>query len=152
MPVMVGGEKAWKVRRHGDIGVSFQWVNDEPAMILFPAKTNAFAQGGAYVLALSAAFKYADSVSGGPTPYLIRQCAAAAVQLGFLATDTFAIRKIADVILDSLPDLVEMPPEPTGMTKGQAESVGEMLIKLDGETIHHSEVAAPSLEELSVVN
>lgn len=153
MPVMVGGEKAWKVRKHGDIGVSFQWVNEEPAMILFPAaKINAFQNAGAYVIGLSAAYKYADSKTGGPTPYLVRQAIAAAVQLGFMATDTFAVRKIADVIVDSLPDLCEMPPEPVAMTLKQAQEIGEILVKVDGRTVHSAPVNAPTAEELVTVH
>lgn len=152
MAVMIGGAKAWKVRQHGDIGVSFQWVNEEPAMILFPLRRS-LATAGAYVIALSAAFRYADSKTGAPTPYLIRQSIAAAQQLGFSPTDTFASRKIAEVIVDSLPDLVDMPPEPTGMNADQtASAIGEMSIKLDGKTIAERDVTAPTVAEMMADN
>lgn len=137
---MIGGPKAWKVRQHGDIGVSFQWVNEEPAMILFPA-LRSLPGAGAYVIALSVAHKYADSKSGEPTPYLVRQSVAAATQLGFSPTDTFAARKLAGIIVDSLPDLIDMPPEPTGLNEAQQRTIGELAIKVDGKTVHEAEVA-----------
>ena len=150
MSVMIGGAKAWKVRQHGDIGVSFQWINEEPAMVLFPARRS-IAGSGAYVICLSAAFRYADSTTGAPTPYLIRQSIAAAAQLGFSPTDTFAARKIAGIIVDSLPDLVTMPPEPTGLNAEAQQAIGEMSIKVDGQTIAEREVTAPTVQELASV-
>lgn len=150
MPVQVGGAKAWKVRQHGDIGVSFQWVNEEPAMILFPARRS-LPGAGAFVLCLSAAFRYADSVTGDPSPYLVQQSIAIARQLGFSPTDTFACRKIAETIVDSLPDLLGMPPEPQQFTEKQQQAIGEMLIKVDGETIAEREVTALDAEELASV-
>lgn len=148
MSVLIGGDKAWKVRQHGDIGVSFQWVNDEPAMILFPTRRS-LGGAGAYVIGLSAAFKYANSRTGAPTPYLVQQSMAAAKQLGFSATDTFAGRRIAEAIVDSLPDLIDMPPEPPGINAKQAEVIGEMLIKVDGQTVTEREVTALDAQELA---
>jgi len=150
MPVQIGGAKAWKVRQHGDIAVAFQWVNEEPAMILFPARRS-LPGAGAFVIAISAAFKYADSKTGAPTPYLVQASVQAAGQLGFSKTDTFAARKIAEVIVDGLPDLIDMPPEPQQLTQAQTHAIGEMVIKIDGETIHEAEVTAPTEVELSAV-
>lgn len=146
---MIGGPTAWKVRQHGDVAVSFQWVNEEPAMILFPARRS-LPGAGAYVIALSAAFRYADSKTGGPTPYLVRQSITAAQQLGFSPTDTFAARKIAEVIVDSLPDLIDMPPEPVGLNAVQQAAIGELAIRVDGQTIAEREIAAPTADELAV--
>lgn len=148
MPVQIGGAKAWKVRQHGDIAVSFQWVNEEPAMILFPARRS-LPGAGAYVICLSAAFKYANSKTGAPTPFLVQASVMAAKQLGFTATDTFAARKIAEVIVDSLPDLIDMPPEPQQFNQEQTRAIGEMVIKIDGQTVHEAEVTAPTEAELN---
>jgi hypothetical protein len=148
MPVLIGGPRAWKVRRHGDIGVSFQWVNGDPAMILFPAN-KALPGAGAYVIPIDSAHKYADSKTGAPTPWLARQCITAARQLGFMETDRFAARRIADVIVDSLPDLIDMPPEPQSFNEQQAAAIGEMSIKLDGKTIAERDVTAPTAEEFA---
>lgn len=116
-------------------------------MILFPARKS-LPGAGAFVIALSAAFKYADSKSGAPTQYLIEASVMAARQMGFSPTDTFASRKIAEVIVDSLPDLVDMPPEPQQFNQEQATAIGEMAIKIDGQTVHEAEVTAPTEAEL----
>lgn len=147
MPVQIGGAKAWKVRQHGDIAVSFQWVNEEPAMILFPARRS-LPGAGAFVIGLSSAYKYADSRTGAPTNYLVQMSVTAAGQLGFSPTDTFAARKIAEVIVDSMPDLIDMPPEPQQFTQEQQASIGEMVVKIDGQTVHEAEISAPTEAEL----
>jgi hypothetical protein len=130
MGILVGGEKAWKVRRHGDIVCSYQWANDEPAMLLFPAMPGLGA--GTYVLALSAAYKYLDSQTGGPTMYLIRQADVAAEVMGMIPT-TGTLRKIADVIADGMLDLIEMPPEPDSHKDTKPQ--GEGVIKIDGQVV-----------------
>lgn len=119
-------------------------------MILFPARRS-LSGAGAYVICLSVAWKYADSTSGEPTPYLVRAAVQGARQLGFSPTDTFAARKIAEVIVDNLPDLIDMPPEPQQFNQEQQQAIGEMVIKIDGETIHEREVAAPTESELASV-
>jgi len=147
MGILIGGNRAWKVRKHGDIGVSFQWVNGDPAMILFPA-AKSLPGAGAYVIPIDSAHKYADSVTGAPTHWLIQQSLVAAAQLGFAGTDTFAARKIADVIVDSMPDLIGMPPEPQSFNEARAAAIGEMAIKMDGRTIHEADITAPTMSEL----
>lgn len=136
MPVTLGGEKAYKQRVIGDIVCAFQWVNEEPAMVLFP-KIKRTLTNGAYVLCLSAAYKYAN------VHYLVSQSFAAAKQLGF-EDSKFSAHQIADIIIEGLPDLLEMPPMPTQEQKlGQA--IGEMLIKVDGQVIKHEEITMPDM-------
>jgi hypothetical protein len=131
MGITVGGEKAWKTRTHGELFVSYQWVNDEPAMLIFP--TRPIDQAGCFAIALSSAWKYADSTTGGPTEYLFEQADNAARVMGMFQTkDT--LRKIATVIVDGLPDLVDMPPAPQAFTPLPK---GEMKLKLDGQTVAH---------------
>lgn len=140
MSVMLGGAKAWKQNVSGDVVASFQWVNGEPAMCLFP-KIPRTLNPGAYVIMLDVAFKYANSKTGGPTEYLIQQAAKAAKVMGF-NTDSFIIKRIADLILDGLQDLIEMPPEPTGLTKKDTQAVGELLVKINGQTKVDGEINA----------
>jgi hypothetical protein len=136
MPVHIGGKQAYLQRITGDIVSSYQWVNEEPAMILWPAIRRTIG-GGAYVICLSSAFKYTDQ------KYLIQQAVIAARQIGMDET-SFTIRRIADVILDGLGDLLAMPPTPRDWKdKEIAENIGELLIKVDGETIAHREVSVP---------
>jgi len=140
MPVTLGGEKAYKIRTIGDIVCSFQWVNEEPAMVLFP-KVKRTLTNGAFVLCLSAAFKYTN------INYLVSQSFAAAKQMGFEASK-FSAHQIADVIIEGLPDLIEMPPEPTQEQKVE-QAIGEMLVKVDGKTIRHEEVSMPDMGQMA---
>jgi hypothetical protein len=136
MAVELGGDKAWKQKIFGDVVVSFQWVNEEPAMVLF-AKTPKIKRG-AYCICLSSAFKYVKS-DGYPEEYLIKQSVVAADIMGF-EQSSFVCRQIADAILESIEDLVAMPPEPTGMNEKQSRVIGEAIIKVNGETVTEKEV------------
>lgn len=139
MSAMFGGEKAWKVRVKGDVVVAYHWINNEPAMVLFKRGAGTAMNPGAYVLPLESAFKYADSKTGGPTRYAIQQAATAARVMGFFP-DRFIITRIVDVIMEGLLDLIEMPPEPTGLNAQQTEAIGEMSLKADGQIVHECEV------------
>lgn len=140
MSVMLGGAKAWKQNVNGDVVASFQWVNKEPAMCLYPLHPRTL-NPGAYVLPLESAFKYADAKTGAPTPYAIKQAHIAAEVMGFFP-DKFIVTRIVDTIMQGLLDLIEMPPEPTGMTKQQTDAVGELLIKVDGHVRAAGEINA----------
>jgi hypothetical protein len=134
MSVHIGGANSYLQRVTGDIVSSYQWVNDEPAMILWPKipKTNA----GAFVLCLSSAHKYRD------VRYLVAQAAKAAAFMGMEA-HSFTVKRIADIILDGIPDLVKMPPQPVAKKQDHGVPVGELAIKVDGQTVHEQEVTAP---------
>jgi hypothetical protein len=150
MPVMLGGEKAWKVYSKGDLVVSFQWVNGEPALILYP-KNPASLNPGAFVLPLESAFKYADSKTGAPTRYCIQMANKAAEVMG-LFPDRFILHRIVDAIMEGLLDLIEMPPEPTGLNQKQAQEIGEIVIKNGDRTVYQGAVNAPTHEELMAAN
>lgn len=150
MPVLLGGDKAWKVYSKGDIVISFQWVNGEPAMCLYPKNPRTL-NPGAFVLSLDVAFKYADSRSGSPTPYCIEQAARAAQVMGFFP-DKFIVTRIVDAIMEGLLELIEMPPQPTGLNAQQTQEMGEMIVKMGGRTIYEGAVNAPTFEEVVAVN
>lgn len=135
MPVMIGGEKAWKKRAHGDIGVSFQWVNGEPSMILFPLHRRA-SDSGAFVIGISVMHLYAQS-NGYPNLHTCIPRAQEAARTMDLGQDKATVRRIVEIILDSLPDLAEMPPEPdwTQQAVDKALNVGEMTIKTGDRVI-----------------
>jgi len=150
MPVILGGEKAWKVYSKGDIAVSFQWVNGEPAMILYPKKPSGTIFG-AFVLPLESAFKYADSKTGAPTPYCIKM-ANTAIEVMGLFHDRFLLHRIVDAIMEGLLDLIEMPPEPTGLNQKQAQEIGEIIVKHGDRTVYQGAVNAPTPDELMAAN
>jgi len=135
MPVLIGGDQAHLQRVIGDFVVSYQWINDEPAMIIWPKIKRVLTQG-AFVLGLSHAYLYNEP------QYLIMKSFEVAKFLGF-DDSKFAAHQIADLIIEGLPDLIDMPPaKPTAEDKHK-EMVGEMLIKVDGQTIMHDEVSMP---------
>lgn len=119
MPVILGGPNARSQRvARGGIVVSMQYVQGEPAMVLFPVRKR-HKQQAAYIICLSAAWQYADD------DYLMR-AAKRAAEVMEMGTDGFTVYNIARAINDSLPDLVSMKPEP----EEKAEVVGEGVLML----------------------
>lgn len=121
--------KAHLHRQHGDLLVIYTWCNDERAMVLIPAYRKNAAW---YIVMESAAYKYEQSRA-----YLAKQCAIAAEVLGMEPSPNNWM-KLATVILDGLPDLIEMPsaPDPTLMRA----SIGDMKLFADGKLIAGEEI------------
>lgn len=139
MGIILGGPKAWKVTKKGNIACAFHWVNKEPAMCLFPVPKRA--GGAGFIICLSALHKYANS-DGSPTPYLISQAVTAANVMA-LDTTRATYHLIADVIMLNIPDLVRMPPKPESMTREEENAgavVGEMSLIQGGRTVAQREV------------
>jgi hypothetical protein len=150
MSVMLGGDKTWKQRIKGDLVVTYQWVNGEPALILFPKRKQTL-NSGAFAICLSAAYQYANS-DGSPTPYAISQALRGAEAMGFFPDKMTCIR-IVDAIIDGIPDLIEMPPENPGYNESKhREVIGEMNIKQDGRVIRSEEITVPDSLEVSYGN
>ena len=126
MSVMLGGPKSRGQRCIGDVVCSFQYVNEEPAMVLFPRHTK---RGGAYVICLSAAYKYTDE------KYLLSQAITASEVMG-MGTGKSTVLRIAEVIVSGLQDMIEMKPEP----EDEKPSLGEGALIVDGKTISEFEV------------
>lgn len=103
MPVMLGGPKARGQRILRGIVVSYQYVNGEPALVLFPLRK--FPGVGAMIVCLSAAWQYMDD------NYLAQSARKGAETMG-LGTTKAAIYNVATVINECLEDLVKMKPEP----------------------------------------
>lgn len=120
--------KAHLQRQHGDLLVIFTWIDDSRAMVLIPAyRKNA----GWYILKESAAYLYDNP------HYLARKCKIAAEVLGMEPSPNNWY-KLAKVIHDGIPDLVEMPsaPDPTLMRA----SIGEMQLLADGKLLSGQEI------------
>lgn len=137
MSVQLDPRKAHAAHIIGDILAILTWVNDERALVLMPAHR---AQGSPwFIVCESAAYKYDN------TRYLAQQAAKAAAVLGMdevLST----WRRVADIILNYLPDLIRMPaaPEPEKLSG----AFGSMILKEDGKTIHQEDMLhdVPALE------
>ena len=123
MPVILGGQNARKTWKRGQFGLSLQYVNGEESLCVWPLR--GLKGAGAMVIGLSAAHLYADSKTGGPTPHLIESCMSG---LSVMNIDyaPWALKALADVILDELPELVNMKPEPM-----EADTSKDELLDVD---------------------
>jgi hypothetical protein len=138
--ITLGGEYALKVHRIGELVQSFQYVNTEPAMIIWSATRKA----GAFAICLSAAHQYLED------EYLVFQAMSAAHHIGYSPKDRSVVGKIADLILAGLDELVRMPPEPAIAVK-RREQTAEVLLRAggpDGDIISHQEIMHDPLEQM----
>lgn len=134
MGVQLDPRKAHKAHIIGDILVILTWINDERAMVLVPAHR---AQGAPwFVICESASYLYDNP------QYLARQSAKAARVMGMDETTSTWVR-VADIIMNYLPDLIRMPtaPEPEKVS----HSIGEMKLMADGVLIGGDEIR-PEIE------
>lgn len=146
MGIVIGGERAWRRFRKGDIAVALHWINGEPALVLFPAHLteSRVRQVTPFVLPLHVAHEY---VAADGQPRLLRALAGAteaALCLG-MTPELSVVHRIIDAIVEAIPDLVAMPPEP--VTWRQAERgvpVGELTLQVAGERVHQVEVTDPA--------
>lgn len=120
------------VRTIGDITVYGTWLyspdkeDTEPALVLVPAYRRVGFTPVA--IALSAAFKY-DSPQ-----YMARACKQFLQDLDLEDNSRNAF-KVAEIILEHLPDLIAMPPDPT-----HAVVVGEATVHLPGGKKHTAQL------------
>lgn len=128
MGIQLDLRKAYLSRQHGDLLVVYTWMNDERAMVLLPALRK-----GApwYVVMDSAAWKYDEP------RHMAAQCKIACDVLGIEPSQTNWVR-IATIINEGLPDLIEMPSAPLPQHLGPVR--GESIIKIDGKVMHQEEV------------
>jgi len=135
--ITIGGESAWKAYSRGDIGVAFHWINREPALVIYALHRGMRLSGSVpYALPLSSAHELVKDGSGGTevnSEVLVMKATKAAEVIG-APGDQFMIRKIADVMLEGLDALCDMPPEPA---KGQAPAAeqGAVQLRADGKVL-----------------
>lgn len=150
MGILLGGPKCFGKRVKGDLAIFFEWFDPatdeigkgEPAMMITRRdKLGLSGNRGSATIMLDAAYKYADSRSGNPTRRLLKFSMDACVQLG-LEPSKMNTYKIADAIVENLPDLLRMPPAPNPdkFTSRRAPSLGEAKLVQDGKVISEGEV------------
>lgn len=128
MGAKVDLSKAFLTRQHGDLLAVYTWVDSERALILIPA----YRKGASwYIIKDSAAYKYDND------GYLTRQCRIAAEVLGMEPSPNNWF-KLANVIIEGLPDLIEMPSAPDpGLMRA---AIGEMQLFADGQLMSGQEI------------
>ena len=144
MPILIGGKYARFQRVHGDIVASYQYINGERAMSLWPREKKL--RPGAFIVCDSAAWRYNPDnprqdrydkdgkLQCGPL-YLMQQAQAAAVIMQMDTTKSTIVR-IATIIAEGLVDLVRLPPErPEDRPEGQRKPIGEASLIIRGKNV-----------------
>ena len=142
MGIILGGPDAWKIRKQGDIVIAYHWVNGEPAMILWPERKPLGCVP--YCIGMSHAYKYALN-TGYPTQYCMQQAVIAAKVMGMDAGRETA-KRIVEIILDGLEDLVKMPPERE--KKDTSPPLGVATLYQGGSKVVEGEVTTGPTSEM----
>jgi hypothetical protein len=142
MGLILGGPEAWKIRKQGDIVIAYQWVNGEPAMLMWPERKPLGCVP--YCIGMSHAYKYAKN-TGYPTEYCIQQAIVAAQVMG-MDSGRETVKHIVEIILDGLEDLVKMPEERP--KKDNSPPLGTATLFQGGTKIVDGEITTGPEKEL----
>ena len=129
MSVQLDPRKAHKAHIVGDIMVILTWVNDERAMVFMPAHRE---QGSPwFIICESAAWKYDN-------PHYLAKQSVQAARVMRMDETTSTWRRVADIIMNYLPDLIRMPaaPEPEKLDS----AIGTVSLRADGELLHSEDI------------
>ena len=132
MGMIVGGPRAWKKHKIGQFILAFHWVNNEGSMVIAAHKRP---NTPAIIIGQSMAHEYADSKSGDPTPYCAHKCLEYVGAMGLLKMEA---PKLMQLIVEAIPDLLEMPPEPDWeKLESSSKAVDNAVASLiaDGKTV-----------------
>lgn len=126
-------------RRYGDVMALFTWRLDtgKPVLVLVPANIWAGSKVTPCVVPLDSAFMWAPETGDGA--HVAEQTHRFAEALGFNAADTGLLLRIHHAVIDSLRDLIHMPPLPR---RAQGEVVADAIARdpETGKTIHEGEL------------
>jgi len=133
MTVSIDLAKAHKSRVHGDLTVIFSWLNDERALFLVPHMRK-----GApwYIVCESAAHTW-DDEDARNIPQVAAKAAKACEVLG-IDPSPWNCRRVAGLIIDSLPELIRMPAAPP--TEYLRANFGSMVMRADGKVLASEDI------------
>jgi hypothetical protein len=131
--VMLGGF-VYEQHTTGDIISEYKWVNGEPVMLLYKRILGNNTQ--AYMIELKDAHEFAMSNGHASKALLQTYCQDAAKALR-AENDKATVFRLIDIILNGLPILIGMPPEPKEQEIANRPTSGndEMELKINGKTI-----------------
>lgn len=131
--VMLGGNCHRKFQK-GDLIVELKWVDGEPVMIIY--KYVLGANSPAFMIEMQDAYQFAQS-NGNATKKLVCELAAQAATAIGSDNDKATAFRIIDAIMNFMPELLMMPPEPKELEIANRPSTGndELSIKVNGQTI-----------------
>jgi len=133
-------------RVYGEIKVWNQFVGEdkEPAMVI--ARSRPGARKAAYVIALSSAYKYINTETHEHNAFMANAAPRIAEFLGFfISGHSNVTHKIADVIIEELDQLLQMPPyqafgEENEHDDGFKGAVADCILKADGKVAKEFEL------------
>lgn len=147
LPVMTfGGARSLKTRSVKGYTVSFEWCRDpdnrkriEPCIAIWCDHVNRHDQGG-WAITRRGMMRFCDQ-HNKPTPYAFQEARAALPMLGVDTTD-MEVRRLVDVVMDSVDDLVQMPLVPLEIRQQlKRASVWEVTRRdLDRNVVDQAEV------------
>jgi hypothetical protein len=131
--VMIGGDCHTR-RVTGDIVSEFKWVDGEPVMLLY--KRVLGHNTPAFMIEMKDAYRFSNS-NGSATKELLKELSQQAAEALNSEHDRATCSRIITVILDGIPDLLYMPPEPKALKEANRPTSGndEVKIILNGEVI-----------------
>lgn len=133
MPACLDLEKVHLRRQHGDLLAVYTWMDGERALFIIPAHRS---PAPWFVVMESAAYLYDDP------HYMARMCPQAARHLG-LADDKPTWARLATIINEGLPDLIQMPSEPDWEARKKTAAMGVMSVRAEGEVVHQEDLVMP---------
>lgn len=130
-------EGIYKKFVHGDMQVVFKWYMGEPVMIIAKSYGD---KVGSYMIELYDAHEYVLN-TGYQSPKAHELCRGACEAMGYYM-DKHAVFKVMDLILNYLPDLIRMPPEPKAIEDANrpAAQGDHLTFIVDGQVMLEVEV------------
>lgn len=149
-------------RNFGDFEILFQYVDEEPALVI-RATRFLNVRRRAWVVTLDSAWKYVDDAFGpasGHSEYMVFASAKIQELLG-LGTDPNGRYRIAEGIASCLEDLINMKPFKAVVDTSAGDVTGKLIVgdevyeieaQLDGETVNNTKGMAKTPESPLVLN
>jgi len=141
MSIELGGEKAWAVYRvSGGLILSYEWLDDEPCLCVFPERQHGRKGSGALVVPLSCAHQWATADGYPDLRHAVPVAVKSADMMG-LSISRAAVRHIIDAVVDGLPDLLRMPKRPRSADDVVKQAIGDIKVVVNGRVTHEAEIS-----------
>lgn len=134
MGYLIGEKSAWQ-KVHRNMVACGEWVNGEPAMVIFPLGKLGSQGVVPAAICLSALYQWTDPKYAARSA--IRFCQAMGLQ-----DDPWAPNLFIDVVMAHIDDVVAMPPENTLQTKAERQVVAEVSFRDELGKVREREVMA----------
>ena len=147
---------------HGEFEILFQYVDEEPALVI---RANRFlaTRRRSWVVTLDSAWKYVDDVHSphsGHSEYMVHASAKIQEMLS-LGTDLNGRYRIAEAIMESLEDLINMKPFNESVKESAGDVTGKLIVgedvidiatELEGDMVNSTEGMAAVAPHATVLN